>query len=80
MRPMLGEDVADALTDLGQYDVVVVANRATVRALSGLVDVLMTTCPGENVLYAATSEKSVAPPFHVISGKYIIHDIFSTDG
>lgn len=84
VRPLLGihddDGGANASDDKSEFDAVVVANGAAVRALQGLANVPVTPCRGQNVRYAATSDLTIAPPFPIISGKYFVPDLFSPEG
>lgn len=73
IRPLVGV-VGD-----NSFDAVVLANGASIRALDG-IDVPIMPCRGQNVVFGATSPSSLVPPFPIISGKYIVPDLFDNGG
>ncbi len=71
------EAVTDVLPLLqSDFDAVIVANGAGIRNLPGLTGFPVTPCRGQNVRYAPMNDKAMQPAFPIISGKYIIPDVF----
>lgn len=73
----------DLLTDEaagGPFDAVVLTAGAATKTIGGLETIPLTPCRGQNVFLRPKSSDSVAFPFPVLSGKYLVPDFFGAGG